>query len=78
MRIVKEREEFFLEENGRRIGLFPSEVKLFRLMKPMGRKNMLRRRAIEKLKRDIDDAEARLILEVFQLPACEWDFMIPD
>ncbi len=55
MKIIKEADSYYLEENGHRILLLNPELKLFRLMQPMDRKAMVRRRAIEKLKVNIND-----------------------
>jgi DNA-binding response OmpR family regulator len=77
MELVMERGTYFLQAQGKRLALTAEELKLFKLMTPLGRKVTLRRRALDRIAEDPSDVESRIILDLFHLPAREWSFRIP-
>lgn len=77
MKLVNEAGVFFLDQSGQRITVSKEELKLFKLMTPLGRKVTLRKRAVDRMAEDPADPESNLILSFFRLPAREWSFMIP-
>lgn len=77
MNLVQESGRFFLEKNGSRLALTAEELRLFKLMTPLGRKVTLRRRALDRIAENPSDPESHLILDLFNLPAREWSFRIP-
>jgi len=76
MKVVNEAGTYYLDENGQRITLTPSEIKMFKVMTPLGRKTTLRKRA--KDMKLADPEGAKMILSLARLPASEWNFPIPD
>ena len=78
MKLVKESDTFYLDENGQRIELTPREVNLFRQMNPMGRKVILRKRASERILTNPDDPSIPIMMALSQLPPREWSFIVPD
>jgi hypothetical protein len=77
MKLVQESGVFFLDASGQRVSLSTEELKLFKLMTPLGRKVTLRKRAVDKMAQDPSDPESRLILDLFRLPARDWSFWVP-
>jgi hypothetical protein len=77
MELVHDSGVYFLQARAGRLALTPDELKLFKVMTPLGRKVTLRRRALDRMAEDPSDAESRLILDLFNLPAREWSFRIP-
>lgn len=77
MRFVNEAGTYYLEEQDQRVALTPEDLRLFRLMTPMGRKIALRQRAVKRMAVDPADLEAQAIIRMFRLPAREWSFSVP-
>jgi hypothetical protein len=78
MKLINESGTYYLDENGQRVVLTSADLNLFKQLTPMGRKVRLRQRAVERMATNKDDAEAQLIISLFQLPAREWSFLVPD
>ncbi|MDB5048775.1 MAG: hypothetical protein JWO30_1846 [Fibrobacteres bacterium] len=78
MKLINEAGTYYLDENGQRVALTSTDLNLFKQLTPMGRKVRLRQRAVERMAEDKNDLEAQLIISLFQLPAREWSFLVPD
>lgn len=79
MKIEKADGKYVLIKGGVRVGLDDSDLKMFRVMTPQGRKVHMRRKALILLEADqTDPAEAKSILELSKLPAKQWTFEIPE
>ncbi|MDB5105393.1 MAG: hypothetical protein JWP91_3082 [Fibrobacteres bacterium] len=78
MKLISESGVFYLDENGQRVALTPRELNLFRQMNPMGRRLILRKRALDLTQSNPGNPDIERLWSLVRLPAREWSFIVPD